>query len=338
MEKNLKPEKEKKKGNKIYIPLILVLLTILVIGVLWYRNYSKYISSDDAYIDSDRVSVGSKILGRICKIYVAEGDSVKKGMLLAEIDSTEMVAQKLQYISVKNQSITSKKQVEAKYDYDQESIKIQEINFNRAADDLTRAKPQYEGGVLTKEQYEHVQKALESAKAQYDAAKSALNVSKAQITSTQAAIESANAQINVSNVQLKNTRLFCPIDGIVAKRWLLAGDIAQPGQSIFTVTNNRELWVSVYIEETKLAAIKINQNAIFTVDACPGKTFTGKIFSISSNTASQFSLIPPTNASGNFTKITQRVPLKISIDSIENKNASVVKLLSGMSVVVKIIK
>jgi membrane fusion protein, multidrug efflux system len=118
----------------------------------------------------------------------------------------------------------------------------------------------------------------------------------------------------------------------------LPGEIAQPGQSIVALTNDRKLWVVIYIEETKLSEMYINQKANFTVDAFPGINFTGKIFLIGSNTASQFSLIPPSNASGNFTKITQRVPVKISIDGMENNNKTNVKLISGMSAVVSIIK
>jgi len=138
---------------------------------------------------------------------------------------------------------------------------------------------------------------------------------------------------------LGNTKLYAPSDGIIAKRWLLPGDITQPGQSVFTITNNHKLWIIVYLEETNLSQIHINQKARYTIDAFPGAVFTGRVFSIGSNTASQFSLIPPNNASGNFTKVTQRVPLKISIDGIEKgKKLSDYKILSGMSAVVKIIK
>jgi membrane fusion protein (multidrug efflux system) len=330
--------KEQKKGMKMYIPLTIVILGVIIGTIIWYRNYSKYISTDDAYIDSDKVAISSKIMGRISKLYFEEGDSVKKGTLLAELDSTEIYAQKMQFISLKNQAVTSKQQVEAKYQFDQQSIKVQQINYEKAEDDFNRAKAQFDGGVITKEQFEHAQKALESAKAQFDAAKIQLNVSKAQIASTQASIESSAAQIAVSEAQLHNTRLFAPIDGVVAKRWLLAGDVAQPGQSIYTVTNNSKYWVSVFIEETKLKGIHDGQKAVYTVDAIPHAKFFGNVYSIGSNTAAQFSLIPPSNASGNFTKVTQRVPLKISIDSVDTDDKSAVKLLSGMSVVVKIIR
>jgi len=337
---NNNQEPGKKKKNKVYIPLMIVVLVVLAGVIYWYHEYSRYITTDDANIDADRVAVSSKIPGRISKLYVQEGDSVQKGMLLAEIDSAELIAQKKLDLAAKNQAIASEKQDEATYLYNQEDIKVQEINFQKAKDDMSRAKTQHEGGVMTQEQFEHTQNAFESAKAQLEKANKQLAISRAKIASSQASIENANAKIGLTTTQLKNTQLYAPFDGVVAKRFLLPGDITQAGQSIFTLTNDRKLWVIVYLEETNLSQIYLNQPAIFKVDAFSGITFSGKIFFIGSNTASQFSLIPPSNASGNFTKITQRVPVKISIDKIKNNKFRVktVKLLSGMSAVVKIIK
>ncbi len=337
---NNNQETNQKRKKTVYIPLIVVIVLVLAGGAYWYHQYSKYISTDDAYIDADRVAVSSKMLGRISKLYVQEGDSISKGMLLAEIDSSELFAQEKQGMAMRDAAIAAERQIEAKYLFDQENIKVQGINFKKAKDDISRAKTQHEGGVITQEQFEHTQSAFESAKAQFEAANKQLAVSRAQIASAQATIGQANAQISLTITQLKNVRLYSPFDGVVSKKWLLPGDVAQPGQSIFTLTNDRNFWVVIYIEETKLSELYINQKAIFTVDAFSGITFTGKIFFIGSNTASQFSLIPPSNASGNFTKITQRVPVKISIDKIEpvNNQAKAMKLLSGMSVVVKIIK
>jgi membrane fusion protein, multidrug efflux system len=338
MEKSSRHSGEK-KGIKVYIPLIILIAVIIGGGVYWYHQYSKYISTDDAHVDADNISVSSKILGRVARVYAEEGDSVKKGMLLAEIDSSDLLAQKKQSFAMKDQAIASQAQSEAKFKYDEENIKVQEVNLEKAQDDFTRAKNQFAGDVITKEQFDHAKKGYESAKALLDAAKTQLTVSKTQINSAKASVETSNAQIDVVTTQISNTRLYAPVDGLLAKRWLLPGDVVQPGQSVMTVTNNHKFWVIVYIEETKLSNIHLNQKAIFEIDAFSGVTFTGKIFAIGSNTASQFSLIPPNNASGNFTKITQRVPLKISIDGTENnRSPSAYKILAGMSVVVKIVK
>ena len=332
-------KKEKEKSKKMFIPLAAIVLIVLIAGIYWYRDYSKYISTDDAHVDSDNVSVSSKILGRITSIKANEGDTVKQGTLLAELDSADLLSQKSQTLAGRDQAIANVLQAEAKYAYDQENIKVVEIAYLKASEDFNRAKNQIAGDVISKEQFDHIQKNFETAKAQLEAVKTQLNVSKAQINSALAAVESAKAQIGVVSSQLNNTKLYAPTDGIIAKRWLMTGDIAQPGQSIYTITNNKKLWVIVYLEETYVSNLHIGQNAILKIDAFSGIKFTGKIFSLGSNTASQFSLIPANNASGNFTKVTQRVPLKISIDgTTEGADLSKYHILSGMSVEVKIVK
>jgi len=328
-----------KTNLRLYIPLTLVVLGVIIGGIIWYNDYSKYVGTDDAHVESDNVSVSSKILGRVSKIYAQEGDSVKAGQLLAELDSTDLLAQKEQVIAGKAQTEAAKAQAEAKLSFDEQNLKVLAVGVSRAQEDFDRAKAQFAGDVISKEQYDHANKTLETTQAQYDAAKSQLQVSRTQITSSAKAIENSIAQINVVSTQLKNTKLYAPIDGLVAKRWLLPGDIVQPGQSIYTINNDNKFWVVVYLEETKVGPLHIGQKAKFILDAFPGETFTGKIFSIGSGTAAQFSLIPASNASGNFTKVTQRVPLKISIDAtVSGENMSKFHLLSGMSSEVKIIK
>lgn len=337
MEKTVK--EQKKKGIGVYIPVTLVVLIVLIGCGYWYREYKRYIKTDDAHIDADNVAISSKILGRVIHLYVDEGDTVKQGKLLAELDSNDILAQKNQAIALKNQYEAAFEQSKAKYKFDVESMSVPEVNLAKAKEDLDRAKKQIAGQVITKEAYDHAIKAFDAATAQYNTAKSQLQVSKAQTTSAASAIESAQAQVNVLATQLKNTKLYAPVDGIVAKRWLMVGDITQPGQSIMTINNNSKLWVSVYLEETKVAGLRLNQKAKFSVDAFPDVEFTGKITDIGSNTAAQFSLIPPNNAAGNFTKVTQRIQIKVSIDGTESGvKASDFKLLTGMSVIMKIIK
>jgi len=330
---------QKKKDLKIYIPLTAVILLVLVGAIYWYIDYSKYIKTDDALISSDVVSVSPKIMGRISKLYVEEGDSVKKGQLIAELDSTDIMAQKKQVVSGKAQTEANKAQAEAKYKFDEMNLKVLQIGVDRAKEDFDRTKTQFNGGVTTKEQFDHAKKTFEAAQAQLEAARSQLLVSKSMIKTAETAVEGSMAQIGVVNTQLNNSKLYSPVDGIVAKRWLLPGDITQPGQSIYTINNNSIFWITVYLEETNIQNLKIGQKAIFSLDTYQDVVFYGKIFTVGSTTASQFSLIPPSNASGNFTKVTQRVPIKISIDGTEKGNKlDTYKLLTGMSAVVKIIK
>ena len=329
------------KGRKLraYIFLGLVVISVILVGWYWYSQYTKYYSTDDAYIDADRVSVSSKILGRIICIHANESDTVFMGQLLVELDSSDLVAQRVQAIAMREQAIASVTQAGAKYELDEKNMKVQEINVEKAKEDLDRATIQYDGKVIAKEQFDHIKKAWQASVAQLEAARAQLTVSKSQIESATLTIKTASAQIGTIETSLCNTRISSPAGGRIAKRWLLPGDVVQPGQSVFTITKDSLLWVSAYYEETKVAGIREKQQAEFTVDAFPGVKFLGKVYEIGTNTAAQFSLIPPNNASGNFTKVTQRIPVKISIDHCDSQDTTVMhRLVSGMSVVIKIYK
>jgi membrane fusion protein (multidrug efflux system) len=330
---------KKEKSKKVYIPLVLVIILLIVGITYWYIDYSKYIKTDDAHVETDNVAVSSKILGRISQVFVEEGDSIKQGQLVAVLDSTDLVAQKNQAIANKLQTEAAIAQAEAKYQFDLTNNNVLEISLSKAQEDFERAKSQIKGDVITKEQFDHTKKALETAQAQLEAARSQAKVSGTVITSTKAAVVSAEAQIKVIRTQINNTRLVAPSVGLIGKRWLMPGDITQPGQAIFTIVNDSKMWVSIFLEETKIGSLHKGQPVIFTLDSYPGVTFTGKIMTLGSNTAAQFSLIPASNASGNFTKVTQRVQLKISIDGmLEGKKLSEYRVLSGMSAVVKIVR
>ena len=218
--------KETKKGKiRVYVPIAIVVLLVLVGAWYWYRDYARFITTDDAHVDADNITVSSKILGRITKIYADEGDFTWKGTLLAELDSADMIAQRSQVIAVKEQAEASLRQAEIKYNSDQKSLRVLEIGLQRAEDDFKRAKSQSEGGVITPEQLDHITKAYETATAQLDAARALLLVSKSAISSGSAAVRTANAQVNVLDTQLKNTRLYAPSSGVISRRWLLP---AQP--------------------------------------------------------------------------------------------------------------
>jgi membrane fusion protein (multidrug efflux system) len=330
---------KKKARIRAYIALGIVITALVVFGWRWVKEYNSYYSTDDAYIDADRVAVSSKILGRITKIYADEGDSVAGGHLLVELDSSDLYAQKLQATAALDQAYSSVDQSKARYGLDQKSVLVQEINQARAKEDLDRATAQYDGKVISKEQFDHAKKTYESATAMLEAAKAQQEVSKSQIASSESTTKTAAAQINILETSLRNTRIYAPAGGRVAKRWLLPGDVVQPGQPVFTITRDSLFYVMAYFEETKVSGIYNGKKAEFSVDAYPDLKLSGKVINVGSNTAAQFSLIPPSNASGNFTKVTQRIPVKISIDDVKNEAGQPpIHFAAGMSVLVKIIK
>lgn len=291
------------RKKKVLIPLFI----FIIIGMAawyWYLGNKGFVSTDDAFVDANKATISSKMLGRLISLKFEEGDTIKTGQVLAELDASDLKAQEKQFIAV---TINAK-----------ESITLAKVNLDRAKEDFARAQSQFGNNIITKEQYDHSAKALDAAQAEYNIALTRPGMSK--------------AQADVIVAQLKNSTIYSPVDGIIARKWVLEGDIVQPGQPIFTIFDMKNIWITAQFEETRLALIAPGNRVEISVDAYPDKKYSGKVIQIGSNTASQFSLIPPNNASGNFTKVTQRVPVKISID----KGNSNLTLLPGMSVEVRV--
>jgi len=202
-----------------------------------------------------------------------------------------------------------KKQAEA-------NVVLVRIEMDRAQSDFNRAQSQYTSKVISTEQFEHAQVAF---------------------TQSQKRVDIAQAQLDLINATLGNATISAPFDAVVAKKWMEEGDVLQPGQPILTLYESHKAWITANFEETKIASFKIGQNVEIHVDAYPGVTFHGKVSEIGSNTGNQFSLIPVNNAAGNFTKVTQRIPVKILIDeSTDLQDTSVKRLLPGMSATVDV--
>jgi membrane fusion protein (multidrug efflux system) len=308
MNGNDKPENSKPlfKKKKVFIPAILLIAAIAGFWY-WYQIQLGHISTDDAYIDGDRVNISSKMLGRITDLYFDEGDTVKQGDLITVLDSSNIYAQKTE--------------AEAQLNLTKENINLSKVKLEKAQEDFNRAELQFNNKLIPKQQYDHALKALQEMKA--------------MLAISQSQVNTVTAKLNVLSTELENTKITCPMNGIVAKKWALKGDVVQPGQPIFSVYNNSDLWVTANYEETKISAIALGDSVDISVDAYPDQQFKGIVLQLGTNTASQFSLIPPNNASGNFTKVTQRVPVKISIQQMKD-NSKMAKLLPGMSVEVDV--
>ncbi len=296
----------KKKG--VIIPILLVLIAAAIGGYYLYMKMQDFVSTDDAYVNANNVAISTKMLGRIVYLGTDEGDTVKAGQVLVRLDERDLHAEEVS--------------ARAALSLAEQSVPLAQVDVNRAKDDFNRAEVQYKGGIITKEQYQHAQQALQAAEA--------------QLAIAQSKIPTARAQLGIVEANLLNAVVKSPIDGVVAKRWVLTGDVVQPGQPIFTIYDLHDVWVTANLEETKLGHIHLGDPVSINVDTYPGMKFTGKVFEIGSYTASEFSLIPPDNASGNFTKVTQRVPIKISIDDPPLASGNKPVLRPGMSVEISV--
>ncbi len=286
---------------------IIALIIIFFIGLWWWRFYVfPYVSTEDANIDGVEISVSSLHGGKITELFVDEGDQVKKGDLLFRVDDTLLKDEK--------------KKAEASLRNAQDQLVLQNLRVELAQSDLQRTAQEFEAGVISPEAMDHVQKAWE--------------ITRAELQSLASLVVLQQAQLEQIQTQLDQMQVRAASDGVIAKRWHFAGDVVQQGQTVFSLFDLSQVWVSANLEETKIRSLRFENPVIIKVDAYPDLWLEGKVEMIGAGAASQFSLIPPNNASGNFTKVTQRIPLRISFKA--PKDSDRVYLRPGMSVQIKI--
>lgn len=299
----------KRKGNIAKIIVGLIIIAALVgVGIWWFIKQSEFITTDDAFVDAYEVNISSQIPGRIVKLYIHEGDYVNAGELIAQLDSSTYIAQIQQAkVSLEDAQI---------------GIEMAKVKLSQAKINYDRAKAQYKAKLIPKANYQNMEKNYELAQVSVKVA--------------QSKIPTIKASLNTLETALSHTNIYAPMDGIAAKRWVLSGDVVSPGQSMFTVFGTKKIWVTTMLPENELRFIHVGDTAEITVDAFPTATFKGVFYQMGNTTASKFSLIPPNNASGNFTKVTQRVPLKLTIFKTGGTPKGNVALLPGMSVELKV--
>ncbi len=279
------------------------LVVCAAIFTIWSVYFRPFVGTNDALIDGYKVAVSSDISARITKLYVDEGDFVKTGDLIAEMDDTIPEAQKIE--------------AEAKIVSLKASVMVEEFHFEKVRNDFERAVKGFQEGVTSAQQLDHAQKNFA--------------IAKSKLEMTKADLDYAITQLGVIEAILEHTKVFAHIDGKIVKRWVYEGDVMRAGQAMFSLYDLKDVWVVANLEETKMENIKIGNPVEIRIDAYPDKTFHGKIFVIKGAAASEFSLIPQDNATGNYTKVAQRVPLKITIEGSND-----LYLFPGMSAEVKI--
>ena len=330
-----------KKGEKKKIIFLIIFIIVAIVAVvLWWLNYRKYISTDDANLDTYRIGVSSQVMGQVTRLYVMEGDTVRQGDLLLTLDDSVALARVSQAEAQREQQLAQLASRRVSLVTARKELNIARLTEQLNPENYQRAKAQYERNVIPLEKYQDVEQAWKASKLQTEIARDRFPAVEAELKAAEAAIRAVEATIASARAELGYYRVLAPADGIVGKRWVLPGDMLEAGQTAFTLNRGTDIWVAVYLEETKFKEIYLGQKAQFTLDAYDKLTFEGRVYYIGDNTASEFALVPPNNASGNFTKVTQRIPLKISIDKVEGDDGQKarVKLVSGMSATVKIVK
>lgn len=356
---------ETKKTNKKFT---LIFGALAVLGIA-YGGY-KYIHSlshettDDAQVSKKMNPIIPRVSGYITKVLVKDNDNVKKGDTLFMIDNNDYIVRveeaKANLAAAENNLEVSKADIgtsaagvsvsDANVKSAYGNIETAKIRLRRATNDFERYSNLYKNHSITKQQFEQAEAAKQEAESQVkilqdqqkassfqrNVAAARTNVSNKQVEVAAANVKKAQAALDAANLNLSYTVVTASIDGQVSTISIQPGQLVQPGQSLFYIINNNETWVVANFKETQLDKMREGQKVKLKIDAFPGTEFEGQISSFSPATGSKFSLLPPDNASGNFVKTVQRLPVRINFTESNDKE-KVALLRSGMNADVDVI-
>jgi membrane fusion protein (multidrug efflux system) len=326
---------------------------IAAAGAAWgawhWWSYSRFIeTTDNAYIGADITVVAPKVTGYITTMAVTDNQQVKAGTMLFEIDASDYRAKVAQAeaavlarraaIDVIDKQIASQQAAIAEADASLRSTRADSV---RSEEDLKRYRALAASNYVSNQKLEVAQADQRKARAAVDRAEAARALEQNQIAVLQAnrsqalaQIAQAEADLAAAKLDLDNTVVRAPVDGVIGNRTGQTGQYVKPGTQIMVIVPTDELYVVANFKETQLNGMKPGQTATLRVDAFPNLAIKGHIDSFAPASGAKFSLLPPDNATGNFTKIVQRVPVKLAIDKAEGSPP----LVPGMSVVVDIDK
>jgi len=332
--------------------LVALLAALLVAGIAWYGwswwTVGRFIqSTDDAYVGGDVTTIAPKVAGFIDRVAVVDNQPVKAGDLLIKLDDRDYRAQLARaQASVEAQNATLAN-LDANHRLQQAMVDQANAEIVATAAELERTKYDVDRyRTLSNNQFASVQRfqqadadykkaraADQKARAALVAAERKLDVIETQKQQTQAALQQAIAERDLARLNCDYTEIRSPIDGVIGNRSARPGAYATVGAQLLAVVPAQGLWIDANFKESQLAHMRAGQPVEITADVLPGESFRGRVASLAPATGAQFSVIPPENATGNFTKIVQRVPVRIRL---EGEAAELGRLRPGLSVVVNV--
>jgi membrane fusion protein (multidrug efflux system) len=331
-------------------------IALLLAAGFWFYSRNR-VSTDDAQVDGHLVPVSCRVYGTVAKVLVEDNQAVKAGDPLVALDPNdirtrldqakgalaqaraqldgaraELERTRVSYLQARSSDLDSAK---AKLDAKRASL-------DKAKADLQRMKPlaereeisalQFDGFKTQAEiadgEWREAQQKMSSLQQEASIRKVSVSAAEARLASAQAQVDQARATQEGLDLQLGYTRILAPVDGVVTRKFVEAGQTIQPGQGLLTLIPLHQSWVTANFKETQLARMKPGQEVEIKVDM-NGAVLKGHVDSIAGSTGSRMSLLPPENAVGNFVKVVQRIPVKIHIDESE---AQKVVLRPGMNV------
>ena len=308
---------QRKKGLSIFI-LLLLLISVGSVAY-WYFFIKGFEETEDAYVSGNQVMVSAQVAGNISKINVDNMDPVQAGDVLLELDDTNA---KLSFEQAKSNLANAVRQVsQLNYTVKQlkSAVRANEITLAQAQGNLNRRVQLVKDGAIDKESFQHAKEAVELAKANLTTSQNQLGANQALLLdgplSEQPQIQSAVSNLKQAWLNLERTKIRSPIKGYVARRNAQVGQTVSVGGALMAVVTTDQMWLDANFKETQLTHMRIGQPVEIHFDLYgKDKTFNGKVVGIEMGTGSAFSLLPTQNATGNWIKVVQRVPVRIQLD------------------------
>ena len=335
-------EEPKRRNPLMFIILAVVLLAGGYYGWTRYQFAVAHESTDDAQVEGDVYPILPRVGGPVLEVKVVDNQHVKKGEVLATLDPSDyqqrvnaaeaaLAAAQAQVMATRTGVATARANVRTA----QTTIGVSDANQSKLQKDLKRSTFLRQQDIIPQSEYDAVQANLRATSAQratatdqVSAARQQVLAAQQQIVVAQAVVKQRQADLDNAKLQLSYTTLVAPGNGTVSKKNVQPGQVVAPGQQLMGLVSSNKTWVIANFKETQLEDMRVNQPVKLEVDAYPHEEFQGHIESLSAATGARFALLPPDNASGNFVKVTQRVPVKIVLDQEDPQHP----LRAGMSV------
>ncbi len=335
----------------ILVAAALAALALLAWAVVRIQYARRHESTDDAYASGHLVPVLAHVGGYVARVPVAENEHVREGQLLVSIDDAELRQQvrkaeadlAVAQAAVGGGGEAGQAESEVQQAQRQRSalsarIEAAQANATRAQRDLERMRGLAQKQIISEQQLDAAQAGADAANAELRSVEQQRSAASASVSTAEAGVKQARARLEAAQAALQNARLqlsyaqvVAPVAGMVAKRSAEPGQLLQPGQPLMTIVADTGVYLTANFKETQLSDIRPGQAVEFSVDAYPGCEAKGTVESISAATGSQFALLPADNATGNFTKVVQRVPVRVRVTDGCGEERP---LRPGMSVVV----
>ncbi|HYB89436.1 MAG TPA: HlyD family secretion protein [Candidatus Binataceae bacterium] len=324
--------------------MVLVVIAILggiVPGLHYYRYFASHVSSDDAYVDGTVAIVDSRVAGTVTALYVEDNWTVNKGQLLLELDPRDFDVRVDQARAQLERARQTVDELYAQVAAAEAGVNLAQVQLSQARIDFDRAKQLKQQGVVSPQYFDQASTGLRVAISNVALAEHQLTQARAALGADtedharydRPIVKQAEASLEAAKLDATYTKIYAPFAGIVTRKTVHVGHRVQVGEPLMAVVPLKNLYVTANFKETQLTDVRVGQIAEVEADIYPGYTYRGHIDSISMGTGAAFSLLPPENATGNWVKVVQRVPVKVVFD---DPIAADKPLRLGLSVVVSI--